>query len=309
MNPHAAGAPHEYGHREVMDRSSQGSRALTRSPAVAGLFYPAEAEVLRGELRELLSTRSPESQRAHSPKAESRPAGSPRAVIVPHAGYRYSGRVAAVGFHELSEALTEERIVFLLGPPHRVYVRRFALPVARVFRTPLGDVQVNDEICRELLGRGNKECPVEESAEAHAQEHSLEVELPFLQTLAGENFSIVPLLVGDATPSAVADLLEPYLDDPRVVIVVSSDLSHFLDDESARRRDEETLKRILDLSTDELTGDEACGCRAVNGLVELARRKHLHPQLLGFENSADHGGPRNRVVGYGAVGFWQGDEA
>lgn len=225
----------------------------------------------------------------------------PRALIVPHAGYQYSGALAGSAFSLLKTSGAD--LVFLLGPPHRVSVDGLALPRARIFRTPLGDVPVDGAICQELL-RGRW---VFESAEAHEAEHCLEVELPFLQLALGK-FRLVPLLVGEVPPDVVAEILERYWETPRAVFVVSSDLSHFRDYAEARRRDERTLSRVVSLGTPDLQSEDACGFRAVNGLTAFAARKGLSPRILGLESSGDHGGGLSQVVGYGAVGFWESSE-
>lgn len=263
-------------------------RLLVRLPAVAGLFYPADPTQLRADVQSLIL-------------GAERALVSPRVLIVPHAGYQYSGCLAgrALGMLEKSSP----QVVFLLGPPHRVPVRNLALPQARVFRTPLFDVPLEEEICAELL----EESWVEESARAHEAEHSLEVELPFLQIMLG-SFRLVPLLVGGAPPEIVARVFERYFDTPGSIFVVSSDLSHFLDYEAGRRRDARTMERILSLCCPDLSSDDACGHRAVNGLIEFASHKGLSPRALGLESSGDHGGSLARVVGYGSVGFWETQE-
>jgi AmmeMemoRadiSam system protein B len=252
---------------------------------VAGFFYPNEPAELRAEVARLI----------HGVVAE---APAPRALIVPHAGYQYSGHLVGRALGKLSPK--SGQIVFLLGPPHRVAVQGIALPRARVFRTPLGEVPVDDEICAELL----QGAWAGESAQAHEGEHALEVELPFLQVLLGQ-FRIVPLLVGGASPEVVARIFERYWEIPGSVFVVSSDLSHFLDYAAARRQDERTMERIVSLRAPDLSADDACGSRAVNGLIEFAAHRGLSPRALGLESSGDHGGSLGRVVGYGAVGFWE----
>jgi len=136
-------------------------------------------------------------------------------------------------------------------------------------------------------------------------EHSLEVEVPFVQKLFGSDVSLVPLLVGEARPEQVAEILARYWDFPGARFVISSDLSHFLDYRTAQSRDAKTVERILALTRPDLDGEDACGCRAVNGLIEFAGQQKLTPRLLRLENSGDHGGSSDRVVGYGAIGFWE----
>lgn len=260
-----------------------------RVPAVAGFFYPNERERLESDVRLLLSA------------SDIPTASTPRALIAPHAGYQYSGVVAASAFGHLASSRTDIDVVFLLGPAHRVPVAGAALPRARTFRTPLGDVPVASSICAELL----EEDWIVESEKAHAQEHSLEVQLPFLQMALPGGFRVVPLVIGGASPEQVARIIERYWEVSGVLFVVSSDLSHFLDYETGRRKDAETMERIVSLRAPDLSGEDACGHRAVNGLIEFGARRNLRPKSLCLESSGDHNGGRSRVVGYGAIGFWE----
>jgi AmmeMemoRadiSam system protein B len=187
--------------------------------------------------------------------------------------------------------------VILAGPAHRVYVRGAAVPGSHAFASPLGNVRVDAEALARL-----RALPfVEVSDRAHALEHSLEVHLPFLQSVLGD-FALVPLVVGDATPREMADLFEAMWGGPETLIVVSSDLSHYLPYEAAHRRDRGTARAIVGLDA-RLVPEEACGAAPINGLLEAARRHGMAAEQVDLRNSGDTAGSRDRVVGYGAFAF------
>jgi len=258
----------------------------TRPAAVAGMFYPASTAELSHQVDELLAA-----------AAGREGAPPPKALIAPHAGYVYSGPIAASAYAQLRSQRGRIRRVVLLGPVHRVPVRGLALPGADRFATPLGDVQVDAEAVAAL-----RDLPqVVESRPAHATEHSLEVQLPFLQRLLGE-FSLLPLAVGEATAEEVAEVLERLWGGDETLIIVSSDLSHYLPYDSARRIDQDTIDHLLSLEVD-LDHERACGATPINGLLLAARRKGLKAELLDLRNSGDTAGDRRRVVGYAAVAF------
>ena len=257
-----------------------------RPPAVAGMFYPGNPAVLQRTVDELLAT-------AAAPAAE-----QPKALIVPHAGYIYSGSTAARGYAALAPWRDTIRRVVLLGPTHRVAVAGLALTEADALATPLGTVAVDTAAVAEIADLPQ----VVASDRVHAQEHSLEVHLPFLQ-VALRDFQLVPLVVGDATAAEVAQVLERLWGGPETLIVVSSDLSHYHDYATARRLDRETSRFIQDLSPVPLHGEQACGCRPVSGLLQAARDHGLQARLLDLRSSGDTAGPRDRVVGYGAYAF------
>ena len=261
-----------------------------RQPAVAGTFYPGQAAVLSHNVQALLSAAKPGRMPA---------AACPKALIVPHAGYVYSGSTAALAYAQLAPLRGIIRRVVLLGPVHRVHVRGLALPGADVFATPLGDIDVDQAAIARIAGLPQ----VVVSAVAHAMEHSLEVQLPFLQAVL-EDFKLVPLAVGDATPEEVAEVLEVLWGGPETLIVISSDLSHFLPYRVAQNVDHSTVQRILNRSST-LTHEQACGGTPVNGLLLAARRHHLQPHLLGQCNSGDTAGDKDRVVGYVAIALVQ----
>lgn len=259
-----------------------------RPAATAGSFYPGDARGLRDALA------------AHLARAPAAAAGPcPKIVVVPHAGYVYSGDVAALAYAPLAPFAGRIRRVVLLGPVHRVAVRGLAAPTVRAFATPLGSVALDLAALAAL-----RELPqVVFSDRPHDQEHSIEVQLPFLQTVLGDRFTLVPLAVGDATPDEVAQVIDRLWGGDETLIVISSDLSHYLPYAQAQAADQATARRIVALATD-LAGVEACGAAPLNGALRIARRRGLQPRLLGLRNSADiPGGERRRVVGYGAFAF------
>lgn len=259
----------------------------TRPAAVAGSFYPGEASALAAEVTTYLA------------QARPAPAGSPlpKALIAPHAGYVYSGPIAASVYARLRPLQGRISRVVLAGPAHRVFVRGAAIPSVRRFGSPLGVVTLDAQGLAAL-----RRLPfVEVSDRAHALEHSLEVHLPFLQAVLG-TFTLVPVVVGDATPAEMAELLEAVWGGDETLIVVSSDLSHYLPYEDARARDRATAAAILRLEAS-LVPDEACGAAPINGLLEAARRRRLVAEQVDLRNSGDTAGDRDRVVGYGAFAF------
>ncbi|MGA9164852.1 MAG: AmmeMemoRadiSam system protein B [Thiobacillus sp.] len=259
---------------------------ITRPAAVAGMFYPDNPIVLKRTVADLLANAKA--------SASLRP---PKALIVPHAGYVYSGAVAASAYARLGELRGRIRRVVLLGPTHRVYVRGLALPEAERFATPLGEIPLDREGMQRLSGLPQ----VIRSAAAHQMEHSLEVQLPFLQQVLGD-FQLLPLAVGEATAAEVAEVLETVWGGDETLIVISSDLSHFLPDALARKVDGGTVDAILALNS-HLNHEQACGATPVNGLLLAARKHGLHPVVLDVRNSSDTAGDPERVVGYAAFAF------
>jgi AmmeMemoRadiSam system protein B len=261
------------------------TQGLVRPPAVAGMFYPASARELERQIRSCLDAANLEGTVL------------PKAVIAPHAGYVYSGPTAGFAFAALARRADEIEKVVILGPAHRVPVRGLALPGALAFDTPLGTVRVDDELAAAI---GNLP-QVEVSDAAHQLEHSLEVEIPFLQVVLGE-FTILPLVVGDASAAEVAEVLDLVWGGPETAIVVSSDLSHYLAYDEARRVDAATVDRMLDLAGP-IRPTEACGAYPINGLLEAVRQRGLEAELLDLRNSGDTAGDRRQVVGYTAIAF------
>lgn len=261
-----------------------------RPAAVAGLFYPADPVLLAAEVGSLLRAASPGNFLGVSLKA----------LIVPHAGYVYSGPIAATAYAALAPVASRIRRVVLLGPAHRVAVQGLALPAVEAFETPLGNVPL-DVAAMQALTRFPQ---VSIHAAAHEREHALEVQLPFLQSVLGE-FTLLPLLVGSATAGQVAEVLEAVWGNDDTLIVISSDLSHYLPSSVARNLDSRSAQSILQLQGG-LDHAQACGATPVNALLLAARRHHLTPHLLDLRNSGDTAGSRDAVVGYAAFAFTAG---
>jgi len=254
---------------------------------VAGIFYPGARLALASEVRAHLAGVAPQHAAVAAPKA----------IIVPHAGFIYSGPIAGSIYARLGPLRGRVKRVVLAGPAHRVYVAGAAIPSSRAFASPLGDVPLDEAALARLAALPF----VERSDRAHAQEHSLEVHLPFLQSVLGP-FSLVPVVVGDAEPAQMAQLFGEVWGGRESLIVVSSDLSHYLPYESARGRDRDTARRIVALEAD-LVGEQACGAAPINGLLQAVRERGLEPELVDLRNSGDTAGDRGRVVGYGAFAF------
>lgn len=263
--------------------------ASVRPPAVAGMFYPGDARALNAEVEDLLGGVDHLAPRL----------GFPKAIIVPHAGYIYSGPVAARAYDEIAPGRGLVRRVVLLGPTHRVAVRGLAFPAAGFFDTPLGRIPVDGAAFEEI-----RDLRVVQSDAAHAMEHSLEVQLPFLQRALG-SFSLVPLAVGMASVEEVAAVLERLWGGRETLIVVSTDLSHYHAYEEARAIDAATIAKIVAFSTD-IDHEEACGATPLAGLLRLSRAKGLSIRMLAACNSGDTAGGKDRVVGYSSFAL---DEA
>jgi AmmeMemoRadiSam system protein B len=262
----------------------------TRPPAVAGLFYPGNSEVLSHDIRAMLA-------------GANKISCTTKALIVPHAGYIYSGAIAASGYAALANIASRIRRVVLLGPTHRVAVRGLALPGVDAFSTPLGSIPLDTEAMQCIAHLPQ----VTVSARAHAQEHSLEVQLPFLQAVL-HDFKLLPLAVGTASADEVDEVLELVWGGDETLIVVSSDLSHYLPYDLARRMDSSTAQSILNMQTG-ITHDHACGATPINGLLLAAQHFHLTPHLLDLRNSGDTAGSKDGVVGYAAFAFEEKPQA
>jgi len=256
-----------------------------KPPAVAGYFYPAEPEALARAVDQCL-------QRAPGL------AMAPKAVIAPHAGYVFSGPIAGTAYRMIAARRAEIRRVIILGPCHRVAVRSMAVPGADAFATPLGPVEI-DRAAREVA---IKLPGVEIFDEAFAEEHSLEVQLPFLQRTL-DNFTILPVLVGGAAPNVVARLLKTLWGGPETLIVISSDLSHYYDYDKAVSSDTEAARSIELLQPERLKADHACGRHGIRGLLSVAREFDLRATTVDLRNSGDTRGGRDKVVGYGSFAF------
>lgn len=267
------------------------ANAAIRQPAVAGTFYSANPEELKRSVGEMLAAARVQ---ADTP--------CPKAIIAPHAGHMFSGPVAASVYARLAGGKDTISRVVLLGPSHRVGFRGIAATTAGTYRTPLGDIPLDSEAVARVAkmpGAGYLD-------QAHLQEHSLEVHLPFLQRMLGD-FQLVPLVVGDASKEDVCGVLEALWGGPETLIVISSDLSHYHGYEEARQRDSRTSDKIVHLNAN-LSGEEACGCRPINGLLHLAGKRGLKVEQLDVRNSGDTAGPRDQVVGYGAYMILQPTE-
>lgn len=249
------------------------------------MFYPGDPRELHQQVQGYLQG---VSAGPHKPKA----------IIVPHAGYVYSGPVAASAYALLAPRRGEIERVVLLGPSHRVPLQGMAASSAGFFATPLGNIPIDRDAVQHLLTLPQ----VRVMDEAHLLEHSLEVQLPFLQETLGD-FRLVPLVVGDSTPDEVAEVLELLWGGAETLLVISSDLSHYQDYDTARRLDRATSDAIEALAPQRIHYEDACGRNPVNGLLLAARRRGLHASTLDLRNSGDTAGPRDRVVGYGAYVF------
>ena len=258
---------------------------LIRTPAVAGQFYSANA----GELSATVATLLDEAQDRKTP--------APKALIVPHAGYIYSGPVAANAYALLRPYRDQYQRVILLGPCHRTPVHGLALSSADAFRTPLGDIPLDKAALDNLNIAG-----VQIFDRSHRDEHCLEVHLPFLQAVLGD-FSVVPIVVGDASPEFVSQVLDRLWGGPETLIIVSSDLSHYLKYDEARAIDAVTCRAIENLNGALINHDMACGATPVAGLLIAAERRGMKVTTLDLRNSADTAGDGDFVVGYGAWMF------
>lgn len=261
-----------------------------RPPAVAGMFYPGTAAELANAVAAMLADAVPPAPTF---------AGAPKALIAPHAGYIYSGPVAASAYALIAPHVATIRRVVLLGPCHRTPVRGLALPGASALATPLGTIPLDMQAIAAAL-----ELPqVIRHDAAHATEHSLEVQLPFLQQVL-EDFTLVPFAVGHATADEVAEVLDLLWGGPETLIVISSDLSHYHPYADAQRRDAHTADDITHLRL-LLDHEQACGATPINGLIETAQRRGLKPILLDLRNSGDTAGDKSRVVGYASFAFME----
>ncbi len=259
-----------------------------RMPAVSGLFYTSNTAMLRGEVEAFLSDAIQHYDTLLP--------FTPKAIIVPHAGYIYSGIFAAAAYNLVASSAVISQVV-LLGPSHKVPLRGMALSSSDFFRTPLGDIAADKSDIGQLLQLPG----VTVNDQAHLHEHSLEVQLPFLQVVL-ERFEILPVVVGLTPAHEVAALLENVWGGDETLIVVSSDLSHYHSYSEAVRIDKETSKDVQSFST-HIHGEQACGCYAVNGLLCEAKRRGLAVNELVVANSGDTAGDHQRVVGYGAYAF------
>jgi len=257
----------------------------TRKPAVAGTFYPADPIELHSTVEGFLQAAEAEG-------------AAPKAMIAPHAGYIYSGPVAASGYAHLRQVRHLVHRVILLGPSHHVPLNGLAVPTAESFSTPLGRIPLDTGAIKDILSLPQ----VHANDEAHLMEHSLEVHLPFLQVALGE-FTLLPIVVGHTTEEEVCEVLEHLWGGPETLVIISSDLSHYHDYETARRMDMATSRNIEALDFEDIGYESACGRAPLGGLLLYARRHGLQATTIDLRNSGDTAGPRDQVVGYGTYVF------
>jgi len=257
-----------------------------RQPAVAGMFYPDNPAELAEAVKHYLDS----THKSH---------GIPKAMIVPHAGYVYSGPVAGSAYASLRPIRDKISTVVLLGPSHRVPVIGLATSSARHFITPLGAVELDQEAIAGILQYPQ----IHNMNEAHALEHSLEVQIPFLQQVL-DNFKLIPIVVGDASASDVSMILEKLWGDEETLIVISSDLSHYHDYKTAQKMDMRTSQAIEAMDANTIQYEDACGRNPVNGLLQLAKQRNMQVETIDRRNSGDTAGSKDQVVGYGAYLFY-----
>jgi len=256
---------------------------MIRKPAVTGTFYPSNPKELEQMVKRFIF------------EAETRKIKNLKAIISPHAGYIYSGPVAGSAYKQLLSLPSQKYNVFLLGPAHYVFTTA-AVGMFDEYETPLGKVKVNLEICSQLLEQSSE---VEDNIQAHLPEHSLEVQLPFLQQSLN-NFEIIPILLGDTSISAMTELLNPYFLANDSLFVISSDLSHYKNYYEAEQTDQNTLNRIISLDTKNMDEIDACGSVGIKILMNLAKNNSYTIDLLDYRNSGDTAGDKKSVVGYSA---------
>jgi len=255
---------------------------MIRQPAVAGTFYPANPKQLHQMLDQYLNDAESSTK-------------VPKAIIAPHAGYIYSGPIAASAYARLKKAHAQITRVVLIGPSHRVPFNGLAVSRSDTFMTPLGAIAIDQEAVQAIA----KLPFVDYIEQAHVSEHSLEVHLPFLQEML-DDFKLVPIVAGDATADQVSEVIEALWGGDETLIVISSDLSHYHDYATAQQMDKATSKLIENLRYEALVSESACGKVPVSGLLKLAREKSLSIKTIDLRNSGDTAGDKRRVVGYGA---------
>ena len=258
---------------------------MIRIPAVAGAFYPANSEQLKHDIQIYLDDAIQTDL-------------TPKAIIAPHAGYIYSGPIAGSAYSTLLPIRSTIKKVVLLGPSHHVAFHGLSAPTADIFRTPLGDIGVDQQTIQQLATLSNFHI----ADEPHRQEHSLEVQLPFLQHIL-DDFTLLPLVVGNASATTIAEVLEQVWGGEETLIVISSDLSHYLPYTEAQEVDQHSSQAIEQLDETALVSKNACGHMPINGLLHIAKQKNLQGKTIDLRNSGDTAGDKSRVVGYGAYIF------
>lgn len=272
---------------------NQNNAKNIRPPAVASMFYPVGAAELRKAVQNYLSNAGTEEDVSQLKKEEF---AELRTLIVPHAGYIYSGKIAASAYRLLEQNKNQFKRVLLLGPAHRVLLEGAAFPEMVAFETPLGEITLDKELIEKILAEFSW---ISVSDKAHAEEHCLEVQLPFLQETLGE-FKLLPLVVGDAKTELLAALIQQFSKDHETLIVISTDLSHFHDYETAQEIDGRTANAIELLEQNRISTEDACGAYPLRGALLAASQNQWKVHRLGLCNSGDTAGERGRVVGYGA---------
>ena len=256
---------------------------MIRQPAVAGMFYPADKKILKDDISDYLKNVKCEAW------------NNPKAIIVPHAGYVYSGPIAASAYKQLIPYKDKINRVVLLGPSHRVAFNGVAVSDADFFATPLGNIPLDKKGVQLLSALPQ----VVVSEQAHREEHSLEVQLPFLQEVLNE-FTLIPLVVGDVERHEVAKVIDLFWGDQNTLFVISTDLSHYHSYNEAKNMDRKTSDAIENLKAEQIGYDDACGRNGLKGMITVAEEKQLSIDTLDLRNSGDTAGDKNRVVGYGA---------
>lgn len=264
-----------------------------RPPAVASMFYPGDVTELRNAVRNYLHDAGAEQNVIQFKKHE---ISTLRVLIVPHAGYIYSGKIAACAYRLLQQNHHQFKRVLLLGPAHRVWLEGAAFPASEVFETPLGEINLDKVLMQKLLGDYSW---ISVSDEAHSEEHCLEVQLPFLQETLGD-FELLPLVVGEMKTERLAELIQQFSTDTETLIVISTDLSHFHDYQTAQEKDVRTANAIELLEAKQLSPEDACGAFPLRGALMAASENKWQVHRLGLCNSGDTAGDYGRVVGYGA---------
>jgi len=268
--------------------------SMIRQPAVAGMFYSADANTLKQDIQHYLELVEP----FQSDDMDDVSTNNLKVIVVPHAGYVYSGPIAASAYKLLIPLKHQINRVVLLGPSHQVAFNGMAVPEVEMFNTPLGNIPI-DQVNIQLLS----ELPqVMVSDIAHRDEHSLEVQLPFLQETL-DNFTLTPIVVGDVEPNEVAEVINRLWGDEHTLIVISTDLSHYHHYTIANQMDRATSNAIVDLKPDLISYESACGRNGLKGMMVVAKQKKLVADVIDLRNSGDTWGGKNRVVGYGAYAF------
>lgn len=272
------------------------SQKRIRLPAVASLFYPGDFEELRSDVRSYLNEGMYKKNIFVQKYIDF---SNVKALIVPHAGYIYSGQIAACAYRLLLQNRKKFKRILILGPAHRVWINGAALPSSEIFETPLGKIKLDKKIMKKIV----KNFPwISVNEEAHSEEHCIEVQLPFLQETL-DDFVLIPLVVGETKTEQIAELIYQFTEDEETLIVISTDLSHFHDYDTAKRNDLRTANAIESLELDKIYSEDACGANTLRGFLSVAKKKDWEVLRLGMCNSGDTSEYRDRVVGYGAWAF------